>query len=163
METVRQAQKWARGKAARALKVDFIRFGVVGTVGFLLTAGSLRILHGAFGMHITLATLISSEIGLLSNFVFHQNWTYNHVDHNHKPLGVKFLHFHMSSWSGVVLITILESVGVKAFNLNYMVSLVFAAGIAMFWNFFWTKYYIFRGHTPRPLLQPEDVARTDKE
>lgn len=162
MESAKTARAWAQGQAARALKIDFVRFGVVGTVGFLITAVGLRVLHGVFGLHITLATLISSELGLLSNFVFHQNWTYSHVDHSHKSLAMKFFHFHMSSWSGVVLITLLESLGVKVFHLNYMTSLVFAAGITMFWNFFWTKYYIFRGKTPGPLLHPEDAARNDE-
>ena len=161
MESAKQARTWAQDKAQRALKVDFIRFGVVGTVGFLITAIGLRILHGMFGLHITLATLISSELGLLSNFVFHEKWTYRHVDHSHKSLTVKFFHFHMSSWSGVVRITLLESLGVKLFKMNYLVSLVFAAAITMFWNFFWTKYYIFRGKTPAPLLHPEDAARKD--
>jgi putative flippase GtrA len=159
MESARHARSWAQGQAQRALKVDFVRFGVVGAVGFIITAVALRILHGQLGLHITIATLLSSEVGLLSNFMFHQTWTYNHVDHSHKSLPTKFLHFHMSSWSGVALITLIESVGVKAFHLNYMVSLVIAAGITMFWNFFWTKYYIFRGHTPKPLLHPEDAER----
>ncbi|HSW98842.1 MAG TPA: GtrA family protein [Candidatus Saccharimonadales bacterium] len=162
MESAKQARNWAQAQAQRALKVDFIRFGVVGTVGFLITAIGLRILHGMFGLHITVATLISSELGLLSNFVFHEKWTYRHVDHSHKSLAVKFFHFHMSSWSGVVLITLLESLGVKLFKMNYLVSLVFAAAITMFWNFFWTKYYIFRGKTPAPLLHPEDAARKDQ-
>jgi putative flippase GtrA len=111
------------------------------------------------GLPVIIATPIGSEIGLLATFVFHQRWTYSHVDHSHRSLSTKFVHFHMSSWSGVVLITVLESIGVKVFKMDYMVSLVITAGIAMFWNFFWTKYYIFRGHTPKPLLQPENIAR----
>lgn len=63
----------------------------------------------------------------------------------------------MSSWSGVVLITLLESLAVKVFHWDYMLALVFAAGITMFWNFFWTKYYIFRGKTPAVLMHPEET------
>lgn len=161
MERVRRTQAWAKGKVQRALKIDFVRFAMVGTVGFLITACSLRLFHGAFGLQITLATFISSEIGMLSNFAFHQNWTYNNVDHSHTPLHRKFINFHMSSWSGVVIVTLLESLGVAVFHWNYMLSLVFAAGIAMFWNFFWTKYYIFRGRTPKVLMNPEDIASKD--
>jgi|GEM_PF-527182 len=162
MERAKKPYAWARGKAERALKIDFVRFFIVGSVGFTLTAIGLRLFHGMLGIHITLATLMSSEIGLLSNFFFHLHWTYNKVDHSHKTPLTKFVHFHMSSWSGVVLITILESVGVKLLHLNYLVSLVGAAGITMFWNFFWTKYYIFKGQTPRPLLHPEDAALKDE-
>jgi len=150
--------RWAHAKAQHFLKIDFFRFVLVGTIGFILTAISLRLLHINLGLHITLATVISSEVGLLSNFFFHERWTYNSVDHHHKSTAKKFVHFHMSSWSGVVLITVLETVGVKAFKLNYLVSLVFAAGITMFWNFFWTKYFIFKGKTPAVLLNPEETV-----
>lgn len=162
MESVKKPYAWAQASARQLLRVDFFRFVIVGSVGFTLTAIALRLLHGALGLPIIGATLISSEVGLLSNFVFHQNWTYNSVDHNHKPLLQKFMHFHMSSWSGVVLITILETVGVKGFQLNYMISLVFAAGITMFWNFFWTKYFIFKGKTPAVLLNLEDTVPEKK-
>jgi len=158
MESVKKTYRWAHGTAQRFLKIDFFRFAVVGSVGFVLTAIALRLFHGSLHLSIILATLLSSEVGLLSNFVFHENWTYNATDHKHKPLLTKFVHFHMSSWSGVVLITLLETLGVKGFKMNYLVSLVFAAGITMFWNFFWTKYYIFKGHTPTVLLNPEETV-----
>lgn len=158
MEFAKRHYRWAHKKTQHLLKIDFLRFAVVGTVGFTITAILLRILHGALGLHITIATFISSELALLSNFSFHEKWTYNQHDHSHKSLTTKFIHFHMSSWSGVVLITILESVGVKVFHLNYLISLVFAAGITMFWNFFWTKYFIFKGRTPAVLMGPEETV-----
>lgn len=143
------------------LKIDFVRFGIVGSVGFVVTAIFLRLLRKAFGLDVLPATFIASEFGLLSNFFFHQNWTYKHVDHSHKSTWKKFVHFQTSSWSGVVIFTAIETVGVKVFKLNDLVALVIAAGITMFWNFFWTKYFIFKGKTPAPLMHPEDLAKDD--
>ncbi len=156
MESVKRPYRWARGRADRALKIDFVRFCIVGATGFILTAIGLRFFHGSLEIPVTLATLMSAEIGLLSNFFFHQRWTYKYADHNHKPIWLKFVHFHLTSWTGVVLITILESIGVHLLGLDYMVSLVGAAGITLFWNFFWTKYFIFKGGEQSPLLQSKD-------
>lgn len=147
-----------REKINRLVKIDFIRFGMVGAVGFVVTASALHFFHVTLNLGIIVATLISSEIGLLSNFVFHENWTYKYVNHKTKPLWKKLLHFHMSSWSGVILITVIESVGVKLFHLNYIVALVIASGITMFWNFFWTKFFIFKGHSPDILMHPEETV-----
>lgn len=160
MDVVRRHYKWARGKAGRALKFDFIRFGVVGVSGFIVTATFLWLFHDVLNMNLTLATLISTEIGLISNFIFHERWTYKRQDHGDKPLWLKFVHFHMSSWTALVIVTAVETVGVQVFHLDYRLSLVVAAAITMFWNFFWTKYYIFRNRdTPGPFSPGRAVKR----
>lgn len=145
------------------LKIDFVRFCIVGSVGFLVTAITLRLVHGLLGLDITLATLLGGEVGLLSNFVFHETWTYKHVNHKGKPISKKLIHFHMSSWSGVAIITGIESVCVKAFHLNYLIALVIASGITLFWNFFWTKYFIFKGHTPTAEVAAESVLHSYRD
>jgi putative flippase GtrA len=153
---------WGKKKTKQLLKVDFVRFGMVGAAGFIVTAILLKVLHGILKLDVIPATLLSGEGGLLSNFVFHEKWTYKYVDHHYKSVWKKFIHFHMSSWTGIVLITVIESIGVKVLHLNYLVSLVIASGITMFWNFFWTKYFIFKGHTPPVLLNPEDTVPETK-
>lgn len=147
-----------RDKVRKLIRIDFVRFGIVGAIGFLINAFFLRVLHGSFELAIIPATLISSEAGLLSNFVFHEKWTYKHLNHQSKSVWRKLLHFHMSSWTGIVIITVIETVCVKAFNIDYLISLVIASGIAMFWNFFWTRYFIFNGSTPGVLMSPEDTV-----
>lgn len=155
MQTTRS---YARGKqrVQKLLKIDFVRFGIVGVVGFLVT---LILKITVFGkLEVFFATFLSSEGGVLSNFVFHEKWTYNSVDHHNKPLVNKFLHFQLSSLSGVVLITLINGAGIKYFHLSNFVSLAIAAAIVMFWNFFWTKFFIFKGSTPAVLLDPEDTV-----
>lgn len=156
-----KAYKWVRGQADRALQIDFIRFGIVGSVGFVVTAIALHTFKNILGLNVLPATLLASECGLLSNFVFHQNWTYKHVDHSHKSLWKKFVHFQTSSWSGVVIFTAIETIAVTKFKINDMIALVIASGITMFWNFFWTKYFIFKGKTPAVLGHVEDIAKDE--
>ncbi|MEI6481725.1 MAG: GtrA family protein [Candidatus Saccharibacteria bacterium] len=149
---------YARDKVGKIIKIDFIRFGIVGAIGFVITVTLLKIFHGTLGINLVIATLLSSEGGLLSNFFFHEKWTYKYVDHQGRSVWKKFVHFHMSSWSGVLLITLIETISVKVFHIQYLVALFIASAITMFWNFFWTKYFIFKGHAPKVLFDPEDLV-----
>lgn len=159
MDVVRRHYVWARGKAGRALKFDFIRFGVVGVTGFIVTSSFFSLFHYVFGINVTVATMLGTEIGLISNFIFHERWTYNKIDHSKTPLWKKLVHFHMSSWSALVIVTAVVSIGVHVFGLLPLVSMVIAAAITMFWNFFWTKYYIFRN---RDAAKPFSSGRAVK-
>ena len=151
---------YTRQKASQLLKIDFIRFGIVGTIGFVVTlALKLTVFSG---LEVYLATFLSSEGGVLSNFVFHEKWTYNQVDHHHKPLWKKFVHFQASSLSGVIIFTILSGTGEAFLHIPTTISLAIAAAITMFWNYFWTKYFIFKGNTPAVLLNPEDTVPSRK-
>jgi putative flippase GtrA len=147
---------WGRQKAERLLKIDFIRFGIVGVVGFLVTLILKVTIFKTLEVYVAL--FLSSEGGVLSNFIFHEKWTYNHVDHHNKSVSKKFLHFQLSSLAGVLIVTIISGVGVNHFHLTTFMSLVIAAAVAMFWNFFWTKFFIFNGTTPAILLDPEDTV-----
>ena len=152
--------KWGKHKVQKLLEVDFIRFGIVGAVGFLVTF-FLKVTIFS-GLEVFVATFLSSEGGMLSNFAFHEKWTYNHVDHHSKSLSKKFFHFQLSSLSGIILITIITGIANKHFHLANFISLAIASGITMFWNFFWTKYFIFKGSTPAILLDPEDIVPVKK-
>jgi putative flippase GtrA len=152
---------WGKQKAQQLLQIDFIRFGIVGVVGFLVTLGLKLTVFRTLPTYTAL--FLSSEGGMLSNFVFHEKWTYNNADHHSKPLWKKFFHFQLSSLSGVIIVTIVSGVAISHFHLTTLVSLIIAAAIAMFWNFFWTKYFIFKGHAPVVLMDPEDTVPIKKQ
>lgn len=149
---------YQRGKQTvqKLLRIDFVRFGIVGFFGFLVT---LILKLTVFRSLSTFpAIFLSSEGGVLSNFVFHENWTYNNNNHHSKSIWKKFFHFQLSSLSGVIIVTIVSGVAINNFHLSTLISLVIAAAVAMFWNFFWTKYFIFKGYTPAVLLDIEDTV-----
>ena len=57
--------------------VHFIRFNVVGLVGFALQSGALFVLtHSAHPLGYLLATAAAVELAILNNFVWHQRWTW---------------------------------------------------------------------------------------
>jgi dolichol-phosphate mannosyltransferase len=57
--------------------LHWIKFNVVGVLGFALQSGALFLLtHGARPIGYLLATAVAVELAVLNNFVWHQRWTW---------------------------------------------------------------------------------------
>ena len=55
----------------------WIKFNVVGVLGFALQTGALFVLtHGALRVSYLTATAVAVELAVLNNFVWHQRWTW---------------------------------------------------------------------------------------
>jgi putative flippase GtrA len=56
---------------------NWIKFNVVGALGFLVQSGALYALtRGTHHIHYLLATVVAVELAVLHNFVWHQRWTW---------------------------------------------------------------------------------------
>jgi putative flippase GtrA len=57
--------------------IHFIRFNVVGVIGFALQSAALFVLtHSAHPAGYLVATAVAVELAVLNNFVWHQRWTW---------------------------------------------------------------------------------------
>jgi dolichol-phosphate mannosyltransferase len=57
--------------------IHFIRFNVVGVLGFALQSAALFVLtHSAYPVGYLVATAAAVELAVLNNFVWHQRWTW---------------------------------------------------------------------------------------
>ena len=57
--------------------VHFIRFNMVGIIGFVVQTGVLLILtHNPYRVGYLVATAAAVEIAVLNNFIWHQRWTW---------------------------------------------------------------------------------------
>jgi putative flippase GtrA len=59
---------YTRAKLLRLLKIDFVRFCIVGGTGFVINFILLVFLTKVIGLHIFIAQFIGAEIALFSNF-----------------------------------------------------------------------------------------------
>ncbi len=58
--------------------IHFIRFNVVGVLGFALQTGALFVLtHSPHSLGYLAATAAAVELAVLNNFVWHQRWTWS--------------------------------------------------------------------------------------
>ena len=133
---------WTKKTKNNLLKIDFIRFGLVGSVGFTTNFIFLSLLFKILKIEILISQLLAGEIALIVVFMFHNHWTYK--GHEHISNIRKFISFHATQWSGQLLILLIVAIGVKLLKVNYGLSLVVASIIVMFWNYAWTKLYVFK-------------------
>jgi putative flippase GtrA len=58
--------------------LHWIKFNVVGVLGFALQSAALFVLtHGAYPINYLAATAVAVELAVLNNFVWHQRWTWS--------------------------------------------------------------------------------------
>ncbi len=127
------------------LDKDFVRFCVVGGLGFVINFALLTVLYRIMNAPLFLSQLVAAEVSLFNNFLLHHHWTYK-KNNSVKSLRRLVVQFHATSWIAIVGSAALVSTGVHAFNLNYVVSLVISSVVALGWNFFWSKYVIWKHH-----------------
>ena len=145
---------YTRKQFRRLLKIDFVRFCIVGGTGFIINALLLLLLHRALHIGVFLAQLVSAEVALFSNFMLHHHWTYR-ANKVQKSIPRLLIQFHASSWPAIVGSAVMVTACEKLLHLGSLAALTISSLIALFWNFGWSKYVIWRGVTKS---QIEDIA-----
>lgn len=134
---------YTRVQLERLLKIDFIRFCMVGGSGFVINLIILTVLHDLFAIPIFIAQFFGSEIALFSNFILHNHWTYKHKKVE-KTMSTLLIQFHATSWPAIVGSVIMVTATEKLLHFNNLLALITTAVTALLWNFFWSKYVIWR-------------------
>jgi dolichol-phosphate mannosyltransferase len=141
------------------------KFLVVGGMGTLIQLISLQIFRGilpefqlVFLTKFILATFISIEIAIASNFLLNNAWTFKDKKLDKSKMIPKFLQFNFTSGGSIIIQLIVNFLGEKfigLFNLFTLpiisitidTGLVFAATgiiIGLFWNFFAYNKFIWK-------------------
>lgn len=142
---------YTRSKIINLLKIDFIRFCIVGGTGFTINFIILVLLNKILGIHIFIAQLIGAEIALFSNFTLHDRWTYKH----HKVQKKKhrlLVEFHLTTWPAILGSAIMVTAFEKLFKFNNPTALAVTSLIALFWNFSWSKFVVWRKVTDKEVV-----------
>ena len=120
----------------------FARFALAGTSGFVIQVGTLAVLTSLFDVNYMVATLMAVEAAILSNFVWHQRWTWR--DRSGSVLE-RFVRFHaltaMTSILGSIFLTALF---VEVVGLNVIVANIAGVAILSVINFIGADRLVFR-------------------
>ena len=130
-------------KIQSLLKIDFVRFCIVGGSGFVINTAILGVLYKRLGWPIFTAQLIAGEIALFSNFILHHNWTYKERRVK-KPIRQLLIQFHVTSWVAIIGSAALVSGGVNILHIGYLLALIISSVIALGWNFLWSRFIIWK-------------------
>lgn len=122
---------------------QFMKFGVVGTIAFLIDYGVLMLLNQGFGMDATVAAFISYIVSVIFNYAASMRYVFTRRDDISRRR--EFTIFVVLSLIGLVINEIIMYFGVMALgNTALMVTAVklVATVIVMVWNFFSRKKWL---------------------
>jgi len=138
-------------------RVRFIKFATVGAIGSLVDIGVMNLMTQVFKMPLVLGGSISFVCAVANNFIGNRYWTY--PDSRSKPMHHQLGTFFIISTIGISIripilkyiapllaglfenITHLSNSLVNALANN--VTLIFAIGVVMLWNFFVNRYWTY--------------------
>jgi putative flippase GtrA len=124
----------------------FLKFLVVGTVGFAVDFGTLNLLKLVFGFQLLVANTISFSLAVLSNFTWNRLWTY--PDSRSKPVRSQLVQFFVVNVAGWGINTFVLWALAPIFEgmvgeLGYNIAKAIATIIVLFWNFFINRYWTY--------------------
>lgn len=134
---------YSRVKLERLLRIEFIRFCIVGGTGFVINFILLLVLKHGFGLPIFWAQLVGAEVALFSNFMLHHHWTYQ----SHKvtkTMSSLLVQFHVTTWPAIIGSALMVTGGEKFLHLSNLEALIVSSIISLIWNFLWSKFVVWR-------------------
>jgi len=134
---------YTKQRLERLLKIEFIRFCIVGGTGFVINFIILAGLHRVFGVPVFIAQLIGAEIALFCNFMLHHHWTYK-AHKVEKSLTNLVVQFHATSWPAIIGSSFMVSLSEHYLHFNNLTALVTSSIIVLLWNFLWSKYVVWK-------------------
>lgn len=141
------------------------KFAFVGGVGTLVQLLSLTIIRQIlpdfsllFLTSFLLATLLSIECAIISNFVLNNLWTFSDRKLEAFQIPSKFIQFNLASVGSILIQLVINSLGEFLFGLRYLFTLpiigmkidtglifaVIGIFIGLFWNFFAYNKFIWK-------------------
>lgn len=138
-------------------RARFMRFLVVGGIGFLVDFGTFNLLTSVFQVEAVLSTVFSFIAAIISNFIWNRYWTY--PDSRSKRIYRQLIEFSAVSATGLLIRTPIFALVEKPMRrifetlslpiplssefLGHNAALAAAVIVVMFWNFFVNRYWTY--------------------
>ncbi len=138
-------------------RTRFIRFAVVGAIGFGVDFLSFNIFRSGLDIPPEISSILSFLVAVISNFVWNRYWTY--PDSRSKPIIGQLVQFVVVNIFGLgirtgifvlinpPLVRLFESISIslplQSYILGENLALAIVVVIVMFWNFFVNRYWTY--------------------
>jgi putative flippase GtrA len=124
----------------------FLKFMVVGTIGFVVDFGTLNLLVLVVGLPVLISNTISFSLAVISNYTWNRLWTY--PDSRSKPVRSQLTQFVVVNVAGLGINTLVLATLTPVFTrlvgeLGYNIAKAIATVIVLFWNFFVNRYWTY--------------------
>jgi len=147
-----------------AMKVRWLRFTAVGTVGFIVQIAALWILTTRLHFHYLAGTVVATELAILLNFFNHEWWTWSDRPAGGQEAIRRLVRFHVANGAislagGALMMPLLIELG----HLHYLIANVLTVGVCSVANFVAADRIVFRAGTQlfHPIrLKPDPTCST---
>ncbi|MDD5585390.1 MAG: GtrA family protein [Alphaproteobacteria bacterium] len=130
----------------RALIIQFIKFGIVGVVGFAVDTAFLYLGIHALGLGRVAAGMFSFPFAVTVTWIGNRLFTFREIEH--EPMAKQWAKFAVVCAVGIVFNRGTYSVLVSTIPFVYdypVIGLLAGTAAGMFFNFFASKRLVFRG------------------
>ena len=131
---------------------QFFRFLVVGGIGFIVQFVTFRVFR-SFDLRPSLATALSAEIAIVSNFTWNNFWTFaDQKISSLKQILIKFPQFNLTSLGSVAIQAVISEIGTWVLGIRYLalginsddIYLMIGILIGLIWNYTMYKLVIWK-------------------
>lgn len=124
-----------RQRIKRAIYGPFLKFCIVGTIGFTINTLLLELLV-TIGFHPSVGSAVGAEFAILSNFFWNNAWTFKSSKITGLRLIKKFLQFNTASLGAILLQAGTVAAGTIFFGFSsYRFFYLIGVGFGLVWNY----------------------------
>ncbi|HIR01656.1 MAG TPA: GtrA family protein [Candidatus Aveggerthella stercoripullorum] len=127
----------------KKLIAQFMKFGVVGVIAFVIDYGILALLTEVFGVNYLVSATISFTASVVFNYVASMRYVFTHKEGMSRRR--EFAIFVVLSVIGLGINNFCMWAGVELFGIHYLVTKIGATAIVMVWNFVTRKIFLDAG------------------
>ena len=122
---------------------QFMKFGVVGVIAFVIDYGLLALLTELFGINYLVSATISFTASVVFNYVASMRYVFTHKEGMSRRR--EFVIFVVLSVIGLLINNGCMWAGVELLGVHYLLTKIVATAIVMIWNFVTRKIFLDAG------------------
>ena len=127
----------------KKLLAQFMKFGVVGVIAFVIDYGLLALLTELFGFNYLVSATISFTASVVFNYVASMRYVFTHKEGMSRRR--EFVIFVVLSVIGLLINNGCMWAGVELLGVHYLLTKIVATAIVMIWNFVTRKIFLDAG------------------
>jgi len=137
----------AKTRIRETMTPRFLKFLVVGTIGFCINTLVLELLVRV-GIRPSIAGATGAELAIISNFTLNNIWTFREQKITSiRQIPGKFIIFNLASFGSVVIQATSIEIGTRLFGMTtYRLFYVLGVGIGLLWNYFMYNRVVWQTH-----------------